>query len=56
MCPACLASLGMLLAAATAGTGALTALLTTKIRPITPDSRDQPRGGNHARTEDRIQG
>jgi hypothetical protein len=56
MCPVCLASIGMLVAAAAASAGAATALVAAKIRPKKPDLTNQSNGDNHATTEDRIQG
>jgi hypothetical protein len=56
MCPACLASIGMLVAAAASSAGAATALVAAKIRSKKPDVTTQPNGDSHAATEDRIQG
>lgn len=54
MCPACLASIGMLVAAGVASAGAATALVAAKIRSKKPDS--QSRGDTDESTENRIQG
>ncbi len=56
MCPACLASLGMMAAAALASASAVTALVATKIRPKKPEASTQTHGENQVATEDRIQG
>ena len=56
MCPACLASMGMLVAAAAASATALTALVATRIRPKKTDTTDQPSGDDRASTDDRVQG
>ncbi len=54
MCPACLASLGMLVAAGVASAGAATALVAARIRNKKTD--DQFRGDTDATAENRIQG
>jgi hypothetical protein len=56
MCPACLASLGTLVAAAAASAGAATALAAAKIRIKKSDVTPRPSGESHAATENRIQG
>ena len=56
MCPACLASLGMIAAAAVASASAATALVAAKIRSKKPEASNQTHGENHVATEDRIQG
>jgi hypothetical protein len=56
MCPACLASIGMLVAAAAASAGAATAVVAAKIRSKQPEATTQPNGDRHVATENRVQG
>lgn len=52
MCPACLASLGMLVAAV-ASAGGLTAVVAAKVRSKKAEAQPQSKGEDHG-TEDRI--
>jgi hypothetical protein len=54
MCPACLASMGMLVAAGSSA-AALTALVAAKIRRKKPDAMTQSTGETHEPSGNRIQ-
>lgn len=53
MCPACLASIGVVLAT-TASAGAFTAFLIGKVRSLKPEPPNQPPGAHHEPSSNRI--
>ena len=53
MCPACLASVGLVLVT-TASAGAITGFLIDKLRPKNANPPNQPPGANHEASSDRV--